>query len=546
MREKWLWFANLLLVSLLSIPLLTVLSSLLQPDWDVWQHLYDTVLSDYVVNSLALMAGVGVLALIWGVLPAWLLTMYSFPLSRVFGWGLLLPASIPVYIIAYAYTGMLDAGGPLQAGLRAISGLPYGGYWFPEVRSMQGAMLLMSLGLYPYVYLLSRAAFIEQSACVLDAARTLGCRRTDAFLRVALPLARPAIIVGLSLVLMETLADYGTVQYFGIPVFTTGIFRTWFGLGEELAAAQLSALMVVCVFVLVAVERRSRRRRRYYQTSGRYGRIDRQRLRGFKAVAAMVYCALPLFGGFVIPAGYLCLLVFDSEALIFDRGFIVLFWHSVLLALGASVLAVMLALLIAYAHRLYHSAFTACALRFVGMGYAIPGTVIAVGVLIPFGWFDNRLDAWLQAQFGVGSGLLLSGSLFILVFAYLVRYLAVSLNTVDAALEKIKPSMDEAARSAGMNAVYIIRDIHMPIMKGSLLTALLLVFVDVLKELPATLILRPFNFNTLAVRAYELANEERLAEAAAPALAIVLAGIVPILFAATMISRMRSGYEPGN
>lgn len=543
---KWLWWTSLFLVALLSIPLVVVLSSLSQPDWGIWRHLYDTVLTDYIVNSLILMAGVGMLALVWGVLPAWFVTMYSFPLSRIFEWGLLLPVSVPAYIIAYTYTNMLDVGGPVQVQLRAIMGLHYHEYWFPEVRSIEGAILLMSLVLYPYIYLLTRAAFVEQSVSALDAAKTLGCGGRDAFIKIALPLARPAMIVGLSLVLMETLADYGTVHYFGIPVFTTGIFRTWFGLGEELAAAQLSALMMVYVFILIAIERRSRKWQRYYNTGSRYGRINKKPLHGVRGIMAMIYCALPLLAGFIIPVAYLCQLAGDSGALSFDPAFIRLFQHSLLLALGASILALVLSLLIAYTHRVYHSAFTFGALRFVSMGYAIPGTVIAVGVLIPFAWMDNRLDAYLNAQFGVGSGLLFSGSLFILVFAYLVRYMAVSLNTVEAGLEKIRPSMDEAARLAGMNAARIIGRIHMPLMKGSLFTALLLVFVDVLKELPATLILRPFNFNTLAIRTYELANEERLAEASVPALAIVLAGIIPVILISRSISGARPGYEQGH
>jgi len=531
------------LASLFSIPLFVVLGSVLFPEKQIWAHLYDTVLFDYVGNSLSLVIGVGVISLLLGVIPAWLVTMYRFPLSKQLEWALLLPMAMPAYIIAYSYTGVLDVAGPIQTSLREIMDWQYRDYWFPEVRSLGGAITMLSLVLYPYIYLLARAAFIEQSVCVLEVSRTLGCNAVDAFRRVALPLARPAIMVGLSLVVMETLADYGTVQYFGVSVFTTGIFRTWFGLGNSLAAAQLSALLLVFVVMFLYLEKRSRRQARFHHTSSRYSALMQKQLHGGKALIALVLCAAPLTLGFIIPVMFLCDWALETYLVVLDKDFYLLLFHSLLLAFVTALLAMLLALFMAYSNRNDGSLINRFLVRFVSMGYAIPGTVIAVGVLIPFAWFDNTLDAFLRQHFNISSGLLISGTVITLIFAYLTRFLAVSINTVEAALVKIKPEMDEVAKIAGLRPVSILKRIHMPMMRGSLLTALLLVFIDVLKELPATLILRPFNFNTLAVRTYELANEERLADAAVPALAIVLAGIIPVIMISNSISRSRAGHE---
>jgi iron(III) transport system permease protein len=537
------WDSLLVFISLLfSIPLAIVFGSLFFPEYEVWEHLRSTVLIDYIGNSFALFVGVGIFSLLLGVIPAWLVTMYRFPLSRQFEWALLLPMSVPAYIIAYTYTGALDVAGPLQVTLREITGWQYRDYWFPEVRSLSGAIAMLSLVLYPYIYLLARAAFIEQSVCVLEVSRTLGCNAFDSFRRVALPLARPAIMVGLSLVVMETLADYGTVQYFGVSTFTTGIFRTWFGLGNSLAAAQLSALLLVFVAVFLYLEKRSRKQAQYHHTSSRYSSLMQQRLTRGHGIIALIVCAAPLSFGFIIPVSLLINWAIDTCSDVLGKDFYLLFFNSLLLAFITSMLAVGIALFMAYSNRNNQLLLNKIMVRLVSMGYAIPGTVIAVGVLIPFAWFDNSLDNFLIQNFNISSGLLVSGTVFILVFAYLVRFLAVSINTVEAALVKIKPVMDEVAKTTGMRANNIIRSIHMPMMRGSLLTASLLVFVDVLKELPATLILRPFNFNTLAVRTYELANEELLAEAAVPALAIVIVGIIPVIIISNSISRSRPGH----
>ena len=531
-----------LLAGVLLLPVIVVAASVFLSSGDIWQHLYDTVLAEYVVNSLMLALGVGCLALPMGVIPAWLVTLYRFPCSRQLEWALLLPLAMPAYIIAYTYTGLLDVAGPLQSWLRAAFAWQYGDYWFPDIRSLPGAVLMLSLVLYPYIYLLARAAFLEQSASVVEVARTLGVRPAAAFFKVVLPLARPAIIVGLSLVLMETLADYGTVQYFGVTTFTTGIFKTWFGLGSSIAAAQLSALLMLFVLFLIILEQHSRRLSRYYDTSTRYGRLEQKRLHSRRGLSALVVCALPILFGFIIPSGQLLLWVIQTWRKSLDAGFIILIANSIELALITAVLAAVLALAISYARRQQPGIMTNLFNRLLGMGYAVPGVVIAVGVLIPFTWLDRHLSHWFGLLSDTDPGLFLSGTIAILVFAYLVRFLALSLNTVDAGLAKIKPSMDEAGRSLGLSGFRLLRRVHIPILRGSLLTAVLLVFVDVLKELPATLILRPFNFNTLAVRTFELANEERLADAAFPALAIVLAGIIPVIILSRAISQSRTAH----
>ena len=523
----------------LGIPVLTVFAFILVPAGDVWQHLADTVLRDYITNSLWLMLGVAAGTLSLGVSTAWLTSMCEFPGRRLFEWALLLPMAMPAYIIAYTYTGMLDFAGPVQSWLREAFGWRYGDYWFPEIRSLGGAALMLSLVLYPYVYLLSRAAFLGQSVCVLDVSRTLGNGPWRTFFGVALPLARPAIIAGLSLALMETLADYGTVQYFSVSTFTTGIFRTWFGLDDAAAAAQLSSILLLFVFALVILEQASRRQARYHHTSQRLQALPRFRLTGRRAAGAAILCLVILTLGFLLPAGQLASWAIDTAADTVDAGFRQLIVNSLMLAATTALTALLLALLLAYTKRLMPHRDVRSAVRIASMGYAVPGTVIAVGVVIPFGWLDDRIDALASDWLGVSTGLLLSGTLFALIFAYLVRFLSVAVQTVDAGLGKIRPSMDEAARSLGHTPGETLRRVHLPMLRGSLFTALLLVFVDVLKELPATLILRPFNFDTLAVRAFELASDERLADSSTAALAIVAAGIIPVILLSRAIAQSR-------
>lgn len=525
----------------MALPVLVVASFLFQPFNENWQHLVDYLLKDYVINSLILMLGVSVGVLSMGITTAWLTSMVEFPGRKFFTWALLLPLAIPAYIIAYTYTGMLDFAGPVQTSMREWFGWEARDYWFPEVRSIGGAIVMLSLVLYPYVYMMARAAFLEQSICVLEASRTLGNSPYKSFTRVALPLARPAIVTGLSLALMETLADYGTVQYFGIPTFTTGIFRTWFGVGDSGTAAQLSAMLLGFVFALLLLEKWSRKRARFHHTSNKYSEIKRYRVTGWKTLVVVIACALPLIFGFIVPAVQLLYWTFTTAEEVIDSSFFVLLGNSLMLAALAALIAVSIALLLGYGKRLRKTPAIRASVNVASMGYAVPGTVIAVGVMVPFAWFDNTLDAWMREHFNISTGLLFSGTIVALLFAYTVRFLAVSLQAIDSGLAKIKPTMDDAGRSLGLSPMGVLKNIHMPIMRGTVLTALLLVFVDVLKELPATLIMRPFNFNTLAVRAYEMAADERLPDAGAPSLMIVLAGVIPVILLSRAISHSRAG-----
>lgn len=538
----WFTLTTALITGVVLLPIVTVLSFLINPSTETWQHLVDTVLSEYVANSLILMLGVAVGAGTLGVGLAWIVSMYAFPGRRLFTWALLLPLAIPAYIIAYTYTGMLEAGGPLQSWIREFFGLSYGDYWFPEIRSIGGAICMFSLVLYPYVYLLARAAFLDQSVCALEAARTLGCGPWRSFFQVALPLARPSIVAGLSLALMETLADYGTVQFFGVPTFTTGIFRTWFGLFDETAAGQLSAVLLGFVFVLILLERWSRRRAKFHHATNRYQALPTLPLSHRRAWLCTAACITPLVLGFILPGLQLSLWALATWRETIDDSFVRLIQHSFMLAGGAAILTLIPGLLLAYGNRLRPSKVQGLLTRLSSMGYAIPGTVIAIGVLIPFGKLDNTLDSWTRDTFDVSTGLIFSGTVFIVLFAYIVRFLSVSLQSVESGLGNIRPSMDEAARSMGYTPLATLWRVHLPMMRGSLLTAIVIVFVDVLKELPATLVLRPFNFNTLAVRAYELASDERLADASTAALAIVLVGIVPVILLSQTINQSRAGY----
>lgn len=540
MRNIWRW-SVLIPALLLALPVLVIFTSVLSPQPDIWLHLRQTVLADYVINSLLLAAGTGMGALLLGTSSAWLISQYQFVGRRYVQWMLLLPLAVPAYIIAYTYTGMLEFSGPLQTALRNQFSWRYGDYWFPEIRSLGGAIIMLSLVLYPYVYMLARTAFREQSASLLEASRTLGLSPRRHFWQVALPLARPAILTGTALAMMEAFADYGTVQYFGVATFTTGIFRTWFGMGNQVAAAQLAAMLTSFVLLLLLLERWSRRKIRYYHQGQQHSTAALRQVSKVRQLVLLLLCLLPIFWGFVIPAVQLISWALANYQVTLNQQFAQLVWNSFSLAAMAAAISVVLALLFAYAKRLGKDALVQTPVRVAALGYAVPGTVIAIGVMLPLAWLDGRIDLLAEQWFGIRTGLFFSGTVFALLLAYSVRFLAVSLHSVEAGLERIKPSMDNAARSLGYKPLQVLGKIHVPLLRGSVLSALLLVFVDVLKELPATLILRPFNFNTLAVRTYELASDERLADAALPALAIVLVSLLPVILLARSVDSAAKG-----
>lgn len=519
------------------VPIGFVLSSLFADAGEIWGHLATTVLPRYLLNSLWLVLGVGAGVLILGVSMAWVVTSCQFPGRRMFEWALLLPLAAPAYVLAYTYTDFLQFSGPVQRTLRRIFDLQPGDYWFPDVRSLEGAILMLLLVLYPYVYLTARVAFLQQSIQTLEVSRSLGYGPWRSFLRVALPLARPAIIAGLTLALMETLNDYGTVDFFGVDTFTTGIHRTWYGLGERIAAAQLASVLLLLILLMIGVERGSRWRARYFQSSTWGRRLSPYRLTGIRALGAVLLCGIPIALGFVVPGMVLLYMTWDSWDQIAQGRFWQFAQHSLILALVTAILAAILAVIMAYGQRLARTWVVRWANQIAAMGYAVPGSVIAVGVLVPIGRLDNAVDAWMEGTFGISTGLLLSGTIGALVFAYLVRFLAVAFGSVEASLTQVRPSLDEAARSLGQGPTQTLLKIHGPLVLPGILTSMLVVFVDVMKELPATLVIRPFNFDTLAVRAYQLASDERLAEAAAPALAIVVVGILPVVVLSRQIGR---------
>ena len=531
-----LTISTLIIATLLSLPILVIYSSLFSGFSSTWDHLISTVLPDYIINSLLLMFGVSFGVLIIGVPTAWFTSSCQFKGKTLFTWLLLLPLAFPAYIIAYTYTGLLDFAGPVQTALREITGLNYGEYWFFEIRSLTGAIFMLTLVLYPYVYLLARAAFLEQSNHTLNVCRTLGYNRLQAFWYVSLPLARPAIITGLTLALMETLADYGTVQFFGISTFTTGIYRTFYGLGDITAAAQLSSLLLTFVTFLIIIERYSRRKSRYHTNSEQYKIATLMTLSTRQTIFVWIYCLIPMSLGFIIPTVVLVNWTIFEASFIFND-FIILAWNSLYLAISAAFIAVFLALIMAYTQRIYKLRIIKMAVVVSSLGYALPGTIIAIGIIIPLAWFDHQLIAFFSKTFNIDLGLLFSGSLFALLFAYTVRFLAIAIGPIQSGLDKIKPNIDNAAKSLGSSGIDVLKQIHVPLMKSSFLTALLIVFVDVLKELPATLILRPFDFNTLAVHAFELASDERLKDAAPASLMIVSIGLLPIILLSKSISK---------
>ncbi|MFL6719473.1 MAG: ABC transporter permease [Burkholderiaceae bacterium] len=526
----------LLLISLVAaaavgVPVLGVLANLAggKAGADTFLHLWSTVLPEYLGNSLAIVVIVGLLSAGIGIGCAWLVAAWDFPGKRLFEWALVLPLAMPSYVVAYAYTDFLQFSGPLQSALRELTGWQARQYWFPEIRSVGGAGLVFALVLYPYVYLLVRTAFLERSPRMWDAARTLGAGPWASFFLVSLPLARPAAVAGLALVMMETLADYGSVAYFGVPTLTTGIYKSWYAFSDRAGAAQIAAVLLVSVIVLMYVEQRSRGRARYYAVGSRGGRRA-QRLSTGAGLVAAACCALPVLLGFVLPLLILVRLMRQEESLAIGSRYLGWLANSVTVAGVTAVLSVLICLLLAYAARVSRSRVQGWANRVVSMGYAIPGAVIAVGILIPL----SRVDNWLSAQ---GMKLLLAGSLAALVYAYLVRFLAVSYQSVQAGLARITPAMDASARSLGHGLGSMLLRVHLPLLWRSVMTAGLLVFVDVIKELPATLTIRPFNFDTLAVITFQLASDERLAEAALPAMTIVLIAFIPVLALARAIAR---------
>jgi iron(III) transport system permease protein len=543
-RVSPIWTAVVALVLLVvALPIATVLLLALTPAENIWPHLVSTVLPGSLSRTLLLSGGVAVLTFAVGTSAAWLVTMYRFPGREVLDRLLVLPLAVPTYIIAYCYVELFDFAGPVQTALRASLGFTGAAdYWFPQVRSLGGAVFVLSAVLYPYVYLTARASFAQQSVCVLEVARTLGRSPLATFADVALPLARPAIAAGVALVIMECLNDLGAVQYLGVETLSASIFSTWVQRSNLGGAAQLSAVMLLLVAGLFASERAARGGARSHHTTGRYRAIPFQELEGWKGALAAGLASLPFVFGFVVPLFVIAQDAATHTEGALSSGFLQAAGNSLLLATVASCFAVGVALTLGYARRIAGNGFIRSAVRVTALGYAVPGTVLAIGLLIPLAGIDNHVDAFMRATFGVSTGLLLSGSLFAISLAYVIRFLAVALAPIEAGLERVSPSLDAAARTLGESALSALWRVHLPLLMAPLGAAALLVFVDCMKELPATLLLRPFNFETLATHVYSLASIEQLEQASLGALTIVLVGLVPVL----LLHEAIAGGRPGN
>jgi len=532
----------LIVAALVAIPVIAVVALAFSPDDGIWAHLSTTVLPLYIRETFLLMVGVGIGTFVIGTGTAWLVTMCRFPGSRVFEWAMLLPLAVPTYVLAFVVTDQLEYAGTLQVWLREIFGWKdRQDYWFPEIRSLGGAIAVMTLVLYPYVYLLGRAAFLEQSVCVLEVSRTLGKDPWQGFASVAMPLARPAIVVGVALALMETLNDFGTVQFFAVPTFTAGIYDVWLNMNSIAGAAQMASVLLLFVIVLLAVERVARRGQRYHHTSSKYSSLPTYPLHGVRAALAVLACLLPVALGFLLPAGVLANYALAHYARTLSGDFWTYAANSLMLSSLTALVAVVIGLSMAYGLRLGAGPVVKAATRVASTGYAVPGAVLAIGVIIPMAAVDNALDALTRNVLGISIGLVMSGTLFAIVYGYLARFTALSFGTLEAGLAKITPSMDGAARTLGCGPMRVLRRVHLPMLRGSAMTAALLVFVDCMKELPMTIILRPFNFETLATHVYQFASDELLEESALGALTIVATGILPVILLSVAIARSRPG-----
>jgi iron(III) transport system permease protein len=528
--ETWLMLGAGIIAVLVTLPILTIVLLSFTSSGNIWPHLLGTVLPGYVWRTLGLLVGVGFLTFIIGTATAWLVSLHDFPLRRILQWACLMPLAMPTYIVSYTYVDFLNYAGPLQTWLRGTMGWTRPqDYMFPEIRSLSGAVLVLALVLYPYVFMTAQTSFLRQPVSQLDVARTLGKSPWGAFLSVALPQARPAIVVGVSLALMECLNDIAAVGFFGVNTLTLGIYTTWLGEGNLGGAAQLAVALLIFVFALLWIERHARERQSYMPGSRHPMAPRRTPLAGWRGILAMLACFLPVFLGFILPA--LILLRFAARHFgdTLSVSYFEAMWHSFVLSLAASLVVVGLGLILAYAYRSQRGKRINIFLRLASVGYAMPGTVLGIGVLIPLAYFDNSVDAFMRSTFGVATGLLLSGTIAAIIFAYAIRFLAISFGSLESGLEKVTPNLTFAARTLGRTPLRTVVEIHLPILRPALITATLLVFVDCMKELPATLILRPFDFETLATLVFLLASLGQLEESAAPALTIVAAGLIPII-----------------
>lgn len=510
---------------LVLIPVGTIMLSFLTPAGDVWQHLVETTLSRLLLNSFWLALGVALSSALLGVSLAWFTAVYDFPGRKIFSWGLLLPLAFPAYVLAFVTLGLFDFTGPVQTSLRSWTGTDL--FWFPNVRSRMGVIIVMTLAFYPYVYLLARNAFLTQGKRSLEAAQSLGLNRTQGFFKVSLPMARPWIASGVMLVLMETLADFGTVSVFNYDTFTTAIYKAWFSMFSLSAASQLASLLIIIVFVLIFMEQQFRSRIRYAETR-QSSRAPPIILTGWHSWAVAGFAFATLFFSFLLPIAQLLIWATYTFAEEFNQRYLGFLWHSLMLSGLTAVLICTISILMVYSARRYPDMVARVAIRIATIGYALPGVVLAVGIFIPLAWVDNWFSQMAMKLFSIETGFLFQGTLMVMLIAYMTRFLAVGYNPIDSAMQRITLSIDEASMGLGVSGWSMLKKIHLPILKGGIFTAVTLVFVDVMKEMPITLMTRPFGWDTLSVRIFEMTSEGEWEQAALPAVALVLTGLIPI------------------
>ena len=536
-NRTWL-IASILTAIAIASPIVAIIWVAISPDENVWSHLATSVLPTYIFNSVILMMGVGTCVAIIGTGTAWLIAMCKFPGSNFFAWMLILPMAMPAYVVAYVYTDFLEFSGPLQTLLRiTFDWRTSQDYWFPEIRSAGGAITVLSLVLYPYAYALTRAAFLEQSVSSVEAGRTLGRTAFQNFVYISIPLARPAIVVGVTLALMETLSDFGTVDYFAVRTLTAGIFDVWFGMENRGGAAQIALVLLGFIVILIWLERSSRKRQRVHNTSQKKAMV-KIRLRGWYSCLAVLACLLPVILGFILPTIILLDHALNNLGGFFSEKYIEYAFNSFSLAGSATLIIVIVGILLAYASRICPNILVKTAVRAASIGYAIPGAALAIGILIAVGTIDYLFNNTIGKLFNIPASILVGSGITALLFAYTSRFLAISVGAAEAGLTKVTHNMDMVARTLGSGATSTLFSVHAPLIRSSVITGAVLVFVDIMKELPATLILRPFNFETLATFVYQYASDELLNESAPAALTIVLAGILPVILLSRTIDHL--------
>ncbi|WP_341659063.1 iron ABC transporter permease [Vibrio sp.] len=531
MKEKlYLWKTSSgMLALLLVLPILAIFMTSIGETDELFSHLLSTVMPTYTLNTVALAAGTMLLSAVFGIPSAWIMAMCKIPSERVLQWALVLPLAMPSYIVGYIFTDWLDFAGPIQIFLRDVMGWQAGDYWFPDIRTLPGAIFVLALVLYPYVYLLCRASFMEQNVSLLQSARLLKCSPWESFLRISLPLARPSIAIGLSLVAMETIGDFGTVSYFAVNTLTTAVYDTWLGYSSLTAAAKISAIMLIFVVLLLSTERYSRRRQKLFQNQFNSSEDFRYQLQGWKKWLALFWCWGLVVIAFAFPLMQLIVYAYQYFSQSWTPEFRQYALNSLYVSFSAALIGVFVAVVVNFYHRLVGNSQSLAFMRLSSLGYAVPGTVLAIGVMVPVLFMDHLVNDVAKAINVAQPGLIFSGSMFALIFALTVRFSAVAIGSVESSLNKVSPSLDMASRTMGCNSNQMLWRVHFPLIRRGALIAGLLVFIESMKELNAALLLRPFNFETLATYVYNFASDEQLELAALPAVLLVLVGLIPLV-----------------